>query len=105
MFTKVKTASEIEGMRESGQMLASVLGLLRTKVEPGINELELAEIADKELKALGGHPSFKGYGGFPDVICISTNEKIVHGIPSDYVLNEGDIVSLDFGVTYRGMVT
>ena len=105
MFTKVKTPTEIDGMRESGQMLASVLGVLRQKVEAGISERELADLAARELKALGGHPSFKGYGGFPDVICISTNEKVVHGIPSDYVLQEGDIISMDFGVTYRGMVT
>ena len=105
MFTKVKTESEILGMRESGAMLATVLDVLETHVAPGISELELADIAAKELKALGGHAPFKGYGGFPDVICISTNDKVVHGIPTDYVLKDGDITSLDFGVTYRGMVT
>lgn len=105
MFTKVKTETEIQGMRESGAMLATVLDVLEKKLEVGISERELADIAAKELKALGGHPAFKGYNGFPDVICISTNDKVVHGIPGDYVLRSGDIISLDFGVTYRGMVT
>lgn len=105
MFTRVKTETEIAGMRESGAMLATVLDALETKLQPGMSERELADIAARELKALGGHPAFKGYNGFPDVICISTNDKVVHGIPSDYVLVEGDSISLDFGVTYRGMVT
>lgn len=105
MFTKVKTETEIQGMRESGAMLATVLDVLEKKLAVGISERELADIAAKELKALGGHPAFKGYNGFPDVICISTNDKVVHGIPTDYVLKNGDIISLDFGVTYRGMIT
>lgn len=106
MFTKVKTASEIEGMRESGRMLATLLDqVLAPQISPGITERELANIAARELHALGGHAPFKGYNGFPDVICISTNDKVVHGIPGDYALQEGDIVSLDFGVTYRGMIT
>ena len=105
MFTKVKTETEIQGMRESGAMLATVLDVLQTKLQPGMSERDLAVIAANELKALGGHPAFKGYNGFPDVICISTNDKVVHGIPTDYALRDGDIVSLDFGVTYRGMIT
>lgn len=105
MFTKVKTEEELARQRESGQMLATVLNLLENKAAAGMSERELADIAAKELKALGGEPTFKGYHGFPDVICISVNDKVVHGIPGDYVLREGDILSLDFGVTYRGMVT
>ncbi len=105
MFTRVKTAVELAGMRESGQMLATVLDTLEQAAAPGISERELADMASRELKALGGHAPFKGYHGFPDVICISTNDKVVHGIPSSYVLRAGDIISLDFGVTYRGMVT
>lgn len=106
MFTRVKTPTEIDGMRESGRMLATVLDdVLRRMVAPGVSERELALAAARELKVLGGHPTFQGYQGFPDVICISVNDKVVHGIPSDYVLRDGDIVSLDFGVTYRGMVT
>ncbi len=106
MFTRVKTATELAGMRESGRMLATILdNVLGPRVAPGVSERELAATAARELKALGGHPTFLGYQGFPDVICISVNDKVVHGIPSDYVLQDGDIVSLDFGVTYRGMVT
>ncbi|MEO5691067.1 MAG: type I methionyl aminopeptidase [Candidatus Saccharimonadales bacterium] len=105
MFTKVKTESEQAAMRESGAMLATVLDVLEQHVAPGISELELASIAEKELKALGGLPPFKGYHGFPNVICISTNDKVVHGIPSDYILKDGDITSLDFGVKYNGMIT
>jgi methionyl aminopeptidase len=66
----------------------------------------LSDIAARELAALGGEASFKGYQGFPEVICISVNEEVVHGIPkTSKIINEGDIVGLDFGVTYRGMVT
>ncbi|MFZ2494760.1 MAG: type I methionyl aminopeptidase [Candidatus Saccharimonadales bacterium] len=106
MFTRVKTATEIEGMRESGRMLATILDeVLSKQVGVGVTERELADSAARELRALGGHAPFKGYNGFPDVICISTNDKVVHGIPTDYALRDGDIVSLDFGVTYRGMIT
>jgi methionyl aminopeptidase len=106
MQTKIKTASEIQAMRESGRMLATVLQFLKPKVTPGISTKELADMARDELKRLGGEPSFLGYQGFPDVICISVNEEVVHGIPrTDKILTEGDIVGLDFGVTYKGMIT
>lgn len=106
MQTKVKTAREIKAMRESGRMLATVLQLLKSRVVPGISTKELANIAARELKALGGEPSFLGYRGFPDVICISVDEAVVHGIPSPTkIIQEGDIVGLDFGVTYQGMIT
>lgn len=106
MQTKVKTAREIEAMRESGRMLATVLQTLRSRVAPGISTKLLAEYAASELKALGGEPSFLGYQGFPDVICVSLNDEVVHGIPSEQrLIAEGDIVGLDFGVTYKGMIT
>lgn len=106
MFTRVKTAEEIAAMRESGKMLATVLELLRTKVTSGMTTKDLADIARDELKRLGGQPSFLGYQGFPDVLCVSVNEEVVHGIPrSDKLITDGDIVSLDFGVTYNGMIT
>jgi methionyl aminopeptidase len=105
MFTRVKTAEEIKNMHESGRMLATVLDSVKKFVHPGASELEVAEHAAKELKALGGKPSFKGYQGFPDVICISVNDAVVHGIPSKRIIKEGDIASFDFGVTYKGMVT
>lgn len=108
MFTRVKTQPEIAAMRESGRMLAAILRLLEARVEPGITTRELAALAARELRALGGEAPFLGYGGptpFPDVVCISVNEQVVHGIPSDRVVAEGDIVSMDFGVKYRGMIT
>lgn len=105
MQTRIKTAAELVNQRESGRMLATVMKVLEGMIAPGVSERELADAAARELKSLGGQPAFKGYNGFPDVICISTNAKVVHGIPSDYVLKEGDITSLDFGVTYHGMVT
>ncbi|HWB39481.1 MAG TPA: type I methionyl aminopeptidase [Candidatus Saccharimonadales bacterium] len=106
MITKVKTAQEIKSMREAGAMLATVLNLLKDKLEPGMSTKDLAMMAARELEALGGKPSFLGYQGFPDVICISVNEEVVHGIPrADRIIKEGDLLGLDFGVTVDGMVT
>lgn len=106
MQTRIKTDTEIVAMRESGRMLAQVLKLLRRKVAPGLNTKALADAATTELKALGGQPAFLGYQGFPDVLCVSLNDEVVHGIPrADRIISEGDIVSLDFGVNYKGMIT
>jgi methionyl aminopeptidase len=106
MQTKVKTQSEISSMRESGRMLATVLQTLKTSLVPGMSTKSLADIAAKELKSLGGEPSFLGYQGFPNVICISVNEEVVHGIPhANKIIKAGNIVGMDFGVTYRGMIT
>ena len=106
MVTRVKTATEIAAMRTSGQMLAAVLQKLAGVLDPGQSTKYLAEIAAGELRALGGKASFLGYQGFPDVICISINNEVVHGIPSkNKIIAEGDIVGLDFGVTYEGMIT
>lgn len=100
-----KNESEIAAMRESGRMLATVLDLLQRSIEPGITAKEVANLAARELKGLGGKPAFLGYQGFPDVICISTNDEVQHTIPRDRILNAGDVVNLDFGVTYNGMIT
>ena len=106
MFTRVKTAEELKAMRESGRMLATVLKLLERETSPGMTTKDLAVVAANELKKLGGEAPFLGYQGFPDVLCVSVNEEVVHGIPSeDKVIHHGDIVSLDFGVSYRGMTT
>ena len=106
MQTKVKTNAEIAAMRESGRMLATVLAAIKPKVVAGVSTKQLADEAAKELESLGGIPSFKGYQGFPDVICISVNDEVVHGIPStEKIIKDGDIVGLDFGVTYKGMIT
>lgn len=106
MVTRIKTASELDAMRESGRMLASVLQLLKAEAAVGVSTKELADRAAAELKTLGGEPSFLGYQGFPDVLCVSVNDEVVHGIPSaKKTLQDGDILSLDFGVTYKGMIT
>jgi methionyl aminopeptidase len=106
MTTKVKTAAEIVAMRDSGRMLATVLDALQPQVAIGMSTKDLAVIAADELKPLGGEAAFLGYQGFPDVICISVNDEVVHGIPRpDKIIQEGDIVGLDFGVKYRGMIT
>lgn len=106
MQTRVKSGREITAMREGGGMLAAVLAALKPKVKPGVTTKQLANLAAAELKALGGKPSFLGYQGFPDVICVSLNDEVVHGIPNrQRIVREGDIVSLDMGVTYKGMIT
>ncbi|HEY5268507.1 MAG TPA: M24 family metallopeptidase, partial [Candidatus Saccharimonadales bacterium] len=106
MFTTVKNKIEIENMRESGRILSHVLNNLSTRVFEGMTTKDIAEIAKKELKPTGGLPTCLGYHGFPDVICISVNDEVVHGIPrSNKKINNGDIVSLDFGVTFNGMIT
>jgi methionyl aminopeptidase len=106
VFTRVKTANEIAAMRESGAMLATVLGQLKAEVQAGMSTKAVADLARQELEILGGSPAFLGYQGFPDVICISVNDEVVHGIPrADKLLQAGDLVGLDFGVNYRGMIT
>jgi methionyl aminopeptidase len=106
MRTKVKTSIEIVAMRRSGQILAEVLELLRAKVVAGVSTQELNDFAAEQLVRLGAKPAFLGYGGFPGVLCTSVNDAVVHGIPStSVILKNGDIVGLDFGVIYDGMIT
>jgi methionyl aminopeptidase len=105
MMNRVKTEIEIQRIRTSGHMLAEVLKFLQPRSQPGITTKELDRLAAEELKKLGGQPAFLGFNGFPAVICISVNNEIVHGIPGSRQLVEGDIVGLDFGVNYEGMIT
>ena len=106
MTTRVKTASEIAAMRDSGRMLATVLQVLKTQLQVGMSTKQLADIAANELKKLGGEAAFLGYQGFPSTLCVSINDEVVHGIPkANKVISDGDIVGLDFGVTYKGMIT
>lgn len=100
-----KTHTEITAMRESGRMLATVLQLIRKKVTAGMTPKDVSALAARELERLGGEPSFKGFEGYPDIICISNNNEVQHGIPSDRPFKNGDIVNFDFGVTFHGMVT
>jgi methionyl aminopeptidase len=108
MMTKVKTAQEIVRMRESGRMLGTVLNMLEQATSEGMTTADLDRLATDELKKLGGELAFKGVPGpypFPAGLCVSVNDAVVHGIPGDYVLKYGDIVSMDFGVRFEGMIT
>jgi len=98
----IKSEREITVMRQAGRMVAVVLEILSGVIGPGMETKELDVIAGRELKKLGAKPSFKGYHGFPANLCVSVNDEIVHGIPGERVLKEGDIVSLDFGSIYDG---
>jgi len=89
-------------MREAGRIVAEVLELMRVSVEPGVTTAELDALAYDVIVKAKAIPSFKGYRGYPASICASVNEEIVHGIPGDRVLNEGDIISIDVGTIYRG---
>ncbi|MGZ6005655.1 MAG: type I methionyl aminopeptidase [Candidatus Saccharimonadales bacterium] len=105
MMTSIKTKQEIADMRISGKLLATVLNHLKKIAVAGVATKDLAAAAAIELRKLGGQPAFLGYQGFPDVLCVSVNDEVVHGIPCNSVLKNGDIVGLDFGVIYNGMIT
>ncbi len=98
----IKTAQEIAIMKEAGRIVAAVIAALTRAIAPGITTRELDALAVRELKRHGAAASFKGYRGFPASICVSVNDEVVHGIPGERVLQEGDIVGLDFGAYYRG---
>jgi len=98
----IKSDREIAVMRQAGRIVAIILGILSNQVRPGMKTKELDIIAGREAERLGAKPSFKGYRGFPANLCVSVNDEIVHGIPGERVLNEGDIVSLDFGAIFDG---
>ena len=91
-------------MRAAGQLVGSVLQSLRAMVKPGMTTLEVDTAAEKMIRDAGAYPTFKGYNGFPFSICASVNEQVVHGFPSNYQLKEGDIFSIDVGVTLDGFV-
>lgn len=89
-------------MREGGKILATVLNKIAKMAVPGITTLELDRAAEALILSYGAKPAFKGYDGFPYSLCASVNENIVHGLPSSYVLKDGDIIGLDLGVIYKG---
>ena len=98
-----KSAAEIEKLRRSGRMVRQVLGEIREQVRPGMTTLDLEKIVARRFKELGARSAFKGYRGYPCVLCASVNDEIIHGIPSDRrPLKEGDILSLDTGVVLDG---
>ena len=98
----IKTEDEIAVMRQAGRIVAMILKKIVEQIRPGMETKELDTIAEKELKNHGAKSSFKGYRGFPANLCASINDEIVHGIPGNRVLREGDIVSLDFGAICNG---
>jgi methionyl aminopeptidase len=99
----VKSSQEIEKMRRAGRVVREVLELVRSHVKPGATTLDLENAAEARLTELGVKAAFKGYHGFPCVLCTSVNSEVVHGIPSSKrVLKEGDIVSVDFGAVVDG---
>ena len=103
MSVTIKTPREIELMREAGRILAKVHNELGKIIKPGITTLEIDRVGEELIRSYGCEPSFLNYNGYPASICVSVNEEVVHGIPSHKrVLKEGDIVSLDAGVIYKG---
>ena len=98
----LKTDEEIGLLRESNLLVSKTLAEIASLIKPGITTLYLDKIAETYIRDNGGIPGFKGYGGFPYTLCTSVNEEVVHGFPSDYILKEGDIISVDCGVILNG---
>jgi methionyl aminopeptidase len=98
----LKSKDEIQRMAEACRIVAEVLEKIKKIVSPEITTMELDEFAESYIRSKGASPAFKGYKGFPASLCTSINEQVVHGIPSSTKLREGDIVSLDLGVYYKG---
>lgn len=103
MAVSIKSAREIELMREAGRILAMVHDELGKAIKPGISTMDIDRLGERIIRSYGCIPSFKNYNGYPASICVSVNDEVVHGIPNKHrILREGDIVSLDAGVIYHG---
>ena len=98
----LKSKREIELLKEAGHIVYLTHQYLRPHIKAGIKTIELNQLAEDFIKSKGATPSFKGYEGFPYTLCISVNDEIVHGFPSDRVLKDGDIISIDIGACYKG---
>lgn len=98
----IKTAQEIELLRENNLLVSDTLAEVARHIRPGIPTMLLNEVAEGYIRSHGAIPGFLGYGGFPYTLCISVNEQVVHGFPSDYILKDGDIVSVDCGTIMKG---
>ena len=99
-----KAQGEIDRMARAGEVVADTLALMGERARPGVSTQELDELADEFIRSRGGVPTFKGYRGYPASICVSPNDMVVHGIPGPYTLREGDVLSVDVGVTLDGFV-
>lgn len=98
----IKSDTELEYMRSAGKVVADTLAMIEKVIKPGITTAEIDKIAEEFILTQGAIPSFKGYGGFPGSICASVNDVVIHGIPNDTVLVEGDIISVDCGAILNG---
>jgi methionyl aminopeptidase len=100
----IKSGKEMAAMRSAGAVVGATLTVLEESVRPGIKTRELDAIAHREITRLGGKPAFKGYRGFPATLCTSVNDEIVHGIPGDRLLQEGDLIKMDVGAVVDGFI-
>src|SRR3990170_7350689 len=98
----LKSPEEIDRIAESCRIVADTIEALKHMVKPGLTTTDVESFADAYIKELGGVPAFKGYRGYPASICTSLNDEVIHGIPSNRVLQEGDILSIDLGVYKNG---
>lgn len=98
----VKSQRELDIMRRAGKLVAEVLKEVTSKVRPGVALIDLDREAERLTRAAGAIPAFKGYLGFKHTLCLSVNEQVVHGVPNDRVLNDGDIIGVDFGLSLEG---
>jgi len=105
MMIPLKSERDLQMLRKSGKVLAGVMKKLQALIKPGILTVEIDRLAEELVLGESAQPAFKGYKGFPATVCVSINEEIVHGIPGNRKLKEGDIVSLDLGINYRGYFT
>ncbi len=105
MYTRVKSAKEIDAMRTGGRILAEILEGIKDEAHEGVTGKDIDDFVLKMASLAGAKCAFKGYNGFPGHICISVNDEIVHGIPNDTPFKKGDVVSFDFGILYGGLVT
>jgi methionyl aminopeptidase len=101
-LVKLKSAQDIKIIQEGGRLLAKILAEISQAVSAGMTTLEIEKLAQNLINKSGAKPSFLGYHGYPAVLCISINEEVVHGVPSERVIEEGDILSLDLGIEYKG---
>ncbi|MBE2985200.1 type I methionyl aminopeptidase [Campylobacter sp. RM9344] len=102
MAISLKRPAEIENMRAANMIVARTLDYISTIIKPGISLLEIDKICEDMIRSAGAKPAFKGLYGFPNAACISVNEVVIHGIPNEYVLKKGDIVSVDIGSNLNG---
>jgi len=99
---RYKSRKEIDKMREAGRLAANALRVAARAAKPGVSLLEIDKLAEQYIRANGGTPNFKGYHGFPGTLCTSVNDRVVHGIPTNYILQEGDVLAIDCGAKLDG---